>query len=156
MHRMPAPAQDGVSMKCPGITVHCPGCGGGKLTAAIGTLAAVAVMAYAAWEILAALIWVIAAVIAAAVVIGIPVLVVIARRMNRPVYRPQPQPVYRARPAVPIAAGPSLRELEDRLRAAEIEARAAVLAASILAQQARPLPLSVSYSDTERMICLDR
>jgi hypothetical protein len=136
-------------VKCPGL--HCPGCGhGGAALASIGSAVAIAVIAYAAWEILVALVWVIVAVIAAAVVIGIPALVVIARRMNRPVYRPQP--VYRARSAEHVTAGPSFRELEDRLRAAEIEARAAVLAASILAQHTRPLPLSVSYSDTERAI----
>ena len=139
-------------MTCPGL--HCPGCGGGQLAAAVGSIAAVVVAGIAAWEILTALLWVIVAVIAAAVVIGIPAAVIIARRMNRPVYRPQP--VYRSRHAEPVTAGPSRRELEDRLRAAEIDARAAVLAVSVLAQHTRPLPLSVSYSDTERVIRLDR
>jgi len=122
--------------------------------ASIASAAAIALAAYAAYEIVTALFWVIVAVIAAAVIIGIPALVVIARRTNRPVYRPQP--VYPSRPAEPVTAGPSRHELEDRLRAAEIDARAAVLAVSILAQQGRPLPLNVSYSDTERVIRLDR
>jgi hypothetical protein len=139
-------------VKCPGL--HCPGCGNhGAALAPIAAAIAIAVTAYAAWQIITALIWVIVAVFAAAVIIGIPALVMIARRMNRPIYRPQP--VYHSRPATPIAAGPARRELEDRLRAAEIDARAAVLAASILAQHARPLPLNGSYSDTEKVIRFD-
>jgi len=112
--------------------------------AAVGTIAAVA-LAAAAWEILTALLWIIL-VITAATVIALTTAAVIARRMNQPVH------ITPARPAPAITAGPPRRDLENRLRAAEINATAAIMAAQILAQHARPLPLSGFYSDTERVI----
>jgi hypothetical protein len=129
---------------CPGL--HCPGCGHGGGLAVLGTIGAAAAAVVAAVEFIESVLWAIAAVMFTAVPVIIVAAVLTARRMNRPVYRPQPAA------AIPTAAGPSRRELEDRLQRAEINASAAMLAVSILAQQPRPLPLSVSYSDTERAI----
>jgi hypothetical protein len=130
-------------VSCPGL--HCPGCGHGGGLAALGVIAAAALAAAAAWEIISALV-VIVVIVAAAGAIAVAAAVVIAR------HQAPPASIGPVRVRAAITADPSRRELEDRLQRAEIDASAAMLAVSILAQQPRPLPLSVSYSDTERAI----
>lgn len=145
-------------MNCEGL--HCPGCGHGG-GGVLGALAAVAAAAVA-YEVIAALLWAIVATVAAVLVIATVAAVVIARRMNAPVpqltrYRIPAAPYLEhslpAGPGIGAApAGASYAELEARLRDAEINARAAVLAAGIIAQQTRPLPVSGPYTSTERVI----
>jgi hypothetical protein len=130
-------------MSCPGL--HCPGCGHGA-AASIRTVALAAVVVAAAaatWEILTALLWVILTVGAAAA-IAVSTAIVISRRTTAaPIHLSQPRPV------ATLTASPVHAELEARLRAAEINAQAAILAAHIIAQQTRPQPLS-SYHANDR------
>jgi hypothetical protein len=130
-------------MSCPGL--HCPGCGHGGALAAVGTIGAVALAAVAAWEILTALLWVIL-VITAAAVIAVSTAIVIGRRTTAPAQLGQ------LRPAAAISSAPPRAELEARLREAEINARAALLTAGIIAQQKRLVPFSGPHSNAERGI----
>jgi hypothetical protein len=106
------------------------------LAYAVGAIAAAAVT----WEIIDTLMWVIVVTAVTAPAIAVTAAVVIARRMNRPVQLTQ------YRPAPALGYSPPLTEIEARLRAAEIDARAALLAARLLAHTDRPQSLSGQHS----------